>query len=64
MMAAVWLSIKLASLTSAILLLIALPLAAWLVKSQAKWRVVIDAIIALPMVLPPTVLGFYLLMLG
>ena len=63
MMAAVWLSIKLASLTSAILLLIALPLAAWLVKSQAKWRVVIDAIIALPMVLPPTVLGFYLLML-
>lgn len=58
---AIWLTFKLASLTSACLLLIATPLAWWLSRSKARFKGVVAAIVALPLVLPPTVLGFYML---
>lgn len=56
-----WLSFRLAAVTTAILLLIATPLAWWLTRSRSPMRPVIEAVTALPLVLPPTVLGFYLL---
>ena len=59
----VWLSLKLAALTVVVLLLIATPLAWWLAFTRRRARVVIEAVVALPLVLPPTVLGFYLLIL-
>ena len=58
---AVWLTLKLASLTTVLLLLIATPLAWWLANTDSRWRTPIGAVVALPLVLPPTVLGFYLL---
>lgn len=62
---AVWLTLKLASLTTMLLLLLATPLAWWLARTSSSWRTPIGAVVALPLVLPPTVLGFYLLvMLG
>lgn len=62
---AVWLTLKLASLTTMLLLLLATPLAWWLARTSSPWRTPIGAVVALPLVLPPTVLGFYLLvMLG
>ncbi len=57
----VWLSIQLATVTVLVLLVIATPLAWWLAFTRARSRAVIEAIVALPLVLPPTVLGFYLL---
>jgi len=51
----------LASITTVLLLLIATPLAWWLARSTAKWKEVVATIVSLPMVLPPTVLGFYIL---
>ena len=57
------LTIELASLTTLILLVIATPIAWWLARSQSGWADVAAAILALPLVLPPTVLGFYLLIL-
>jgi molybdate transport system permease protein len=57
------LTLKLAALTTAILLCIAVPLAAWLALSRSPWRILVEAITGLPLVLPPTVLGFYLLVL-
>jgi molybdate transport system permease protein len=56
------LTLKLASLATLIMLLIGTPLAWWLSRTQSAWRGVINAIVALPLVLPPTVLGFYLLL--
>jgi molybdate transport system permease protein len=56
-----WLTLKLAGVTTLILLVIATPLAWWLAKSRAWWSEVVGALVALPVVLPPTVLGFYLL---
>ena len=56
-----WLSIRLASITTAILLLLGTPLAWWLSHSHSKFKLFIESIVALPIVLPPTVLGFYLL---
>ena len=47
--------------TTAILMVLAVPLAAWLAYSRRRWTVVIEAVVALPLVLPPTVLGYYLL---
>jgi molybdate transport system permease protein len=59
----VWLSLELAAVTVVVLLLLATPLAWWLAFTRRRARVVIEAIVALPLVLPPTVLGFYLLIL-
>src|SRR5690606_21433210 len=58
---AIRLTIKLCLLTTVILLVIATPLAWWLSRERSTARVVVQAIVALPLVLPPTVLGFYLL---
>jgi len=57
----VWLTIELAAITTVILLVVATPLAWWLARSKAWWVEAIATLIALPLVLPPTVLGFYLL---
>jgi molybdate transport system permease protein len=56
------LTIELASVTTVLLLLIGTPVAWWLARSQARWKEAVGAIVALPLVLPPTVLGFYLLL--
>jgi molybdate transport system permease protein len=62
---AIWLTVQLATITTLILLVIAVPLAWWLSQTHSRWRAVIGALVALPLVLPPTVLGFYILvMLG
>jgi molybdate transport system permease protein len=58
---ALTLSIELASLTTVILLALGLPLAWWLVTSRWRGKFLVEAVVALPLVLPPTVLGFYLL---
>lgn len=58
---ALWLTLRLATATTLILFVVGLPLAYWLATSRARARFVIEAIVALPIVLPPTVLGFYLL---
>jgi molybdate transport system permease protein len=57
------LTLKLSAITTVILLCIAVPLAAWLALGRSRWRAVAEAITGLPLVLPPTVLGFYLLVL-
>jgi len=57
----VWLTIELAAVTTVILLVVSTPLAWWLARSKAWWTEAIATVIALPLVLPPTVLGFYLL---
>ena len=59
----VWLSLKLASVTVIVLLIVATPLAWWLAFTRARARTLVEAVVALPLVLPPTVLGFYLLIL-
>jgi molybdate transport system permease protein len=58
---AILLTIELAGLTTVLLLIIATPVAWWLAHTESRWRTVLGAIVALPLVLPPTVLGFYLL---
>lgn len=60
---AIWLTLQLAGLTTVLLLLIAMPIAWWLANTNARIRPAIEALTALPLVLPPTVLGFYLLIL-
>ena len=60
-LAAVWLTLKLATSTTMILLIVGTPIAWWLARTRSKWKGVIGAVVALPLVLPPTVLGFYLL---
>jgi molybdate transport system permease protein len=59
---AVWLTVRLAAATTIVLLAVGVPIAWWLARSRAPWRPVVEAVIALPLVLPPTVLGFYLLL--
>ena len=59
---AVGLSLRLAALTTLILFLAGLPVAYWLATSPRRWKFLVEAIVALPLVLPPTVLGFYLLL--
>lgn len=61
-LAAIWLTLKLASLTTAILLVVGTPIALWLAHTPSKWRGPVGAVVALPLVLPPTVIGFYLLL--
>jgi molybdate transport system permease protein len=58
---AIWVTCKLASLTSFALLIIGLPIAYWLTYSKWRWKFLVESIVALPLVLPPTVLGFYIL---
>ena len=58
---AIWLTLKLAGATTVLLLLLAAPLAWWLARTRSGWRGPVAAVVALPLVLPPTVLGFYLL---
>ncbi|OYQ40109.1 molybdate ABC transporter permease subunit [Rhodoferax sp. TH121] len=58
---AIWLTLRLASVTTVLLLLLATPLAWWLAHTGSRWRGPVGAVVALPLVLPPTVLGFYLL---
>jgi molybdate transport system permease protein len=58
---AIAVSIRLALATTAILLVVAVPLAAWLTFTTRRWTVLIEAVVALPLVLPPTVLGYYVL---
>ncbi|MCN4144929.1 MAG: molybdate ABC transporter permease subunit [Thiohalomonas sp.] len=60
-LAALWITLKLAVITTLILLLIGTPLAWWLARSRWRYKFVLEAVVALPLVLPPTVLGFYLL---
>ena len=59
----VWISLQLASVTVVVLLLLGTPLAWWLAFTRSRSRAVVEALVALPLVLPPTVLGFYLLIL-
>jgi molybdate transport system permease protein len=58
-----WLTLRLAASATAILLLAGTPIAWWLVRTRSRFRPAIEAVVALPLVLPPTVLGFYLLLL-
>ncbi len=60
---AITLTLQLATVTTLLLMLIATPLAWWLTHTDARWRAVATALVSLPLVLPPTVLGFYLLVL-
>lgn len=60
---ALWLTVQVASLATIILLIIGTPLAWWLVRTEFRWKSVCNALVALPLVLPPSVLGFYLLVL-
>ncbi|WNW10146.1 molybdate ABC transporter permease subunit [Pseudomonas sp. DTU_2021_1001937_2_SI_NGA_ILE_001] len=62
-LAAIWLTFKLASMTTLILLVIATPLAWWLTRTRSWLKGPVGAVVALPLVLPPTVIGFYLLLL-
>lgn len=59
--AAIWLTLELASLTTILLLVLATPLAWWLAHTPSRWLGPIGAVVTLPLVLPPTVIGFYLL---
>jgi len=58
---AIWVTFKLATLTALILVLIGLPLAYWVSFSRWRWKFLVESVVALPLVLPPTVLGFYIL---
>ena len=60
---AIFLTFRLAAITTLILLGISIPLGYWLAYSKARWKPLVEAAVALPLVLPPTVLGFYLLVL-
>jgi molybdate transport system permease protein len=60
--APIWLTLKLACVTTLLLLAIGLPVAWWLSKGRSFFKIIIEAIITMPLVLPPSVLGFYLLL--
>ena len=60
-LAAVWLTLKLATVVTALLLLLGTPLAWWLARTRSRLKGAVGALVALPLVLPPTVLGFYML---
>ena len=58
-----WLTLQLAALTTVILLIVGTPLAWWLAHTKTRLKPIVEAVTALPLVLPPTVLGFYLLIM-
>lgn len=60
---AFWLTLRLATMTTLVLLAVGVPLAFWIVSTRARWRPLVEAVTTLPLLLPPTVLGFYLLVL-
>ena len=60
-LSALWITLKLAFVSTVILIVLSTPVAWWLARSQSKLKTIINALVALPLVLPPTVLGFYLL---
>jgi molybdate transport system permease protein len=62
-LAAVWLTFRLAAVTTVLLLLLGTPIAWWLARTRSPWKGAVGALVALPIVLPPTVIGFYLLLL-
>jgi molybdate transport system permease protein len=62
-LAAILLTLRLAATATLLLLLIGTPIAWWLANHRTRWKAVVSAIVAMPLVLPPTVLGFYLLLL-
>ena len=57
----IWLTIELATITTVILLLLGMPIAWWLAWTESRWKEIVATLVALPLVLPPTVLGFYIL---
>ena len=59
---AIWLTVRLAAVVTLILLVVGTPIAWWLAQSRSRWTVPVGALVALPLVLPPSVLGFYLLL--
>jgi molybdate transport system permease protein len=59
---AIRLSVRLATMTTVVLVAIGIPIAYWIVYSTRRWKFLVEAVVALPLVLPPTVLGFYVLM--
>ncbi len=59
---AIWVSTRLSVATTAVLLVIGIPIAEWIAFSRWRWKFLVEAIVALPLVLPPTVLGFYILL--
>jgi molybdate transport system permease protein len=59
---AIWLSVRLSACTTAVLLAIGTPLAYWLTFARHRWKFLAEALVALPLVMPPTVLGFYVLL--
>lgn len=61
-LSAIWLTFKLAGVVTVILLLIGTPIAWWLARTRSWWKGPVGAVVALPIVLPPTVIGFYLLL--
>jgi molybdate transport system permease protein len=62
-LAAIWLTIKLAALTTVLLLLLGTPVAWWLARTPSRFKGLVGSVVTLPLVLPPAVLGFYLLVL-
>jgi molybdate transport system permease protein len=60
---ALWVTLRLAAFSTVLLMLIALPLGWWLALTRARWAMLLEIVISMPLVLPPTVIGFYLLML-
>ena len=58
---AFWLTVRLAVLVACLLALLGLPVAYWIAFSRRRWKFLVEAVVALPIVLPPTVLGFYVL---
>jgi molybdate transport system permease protein len=61
-MQAIWLTVRLAGIVTLILFVVGTPIAWWLARTRSKWKGPIGAVVALPLVLPPSVLGFYLLL--
>src|SRR5215475_9328572 len=59
---AFWLTLRLAAVVTALLAALGFPLAYWIAFSRWRWKFLVEALVALPIVLPPTVLGFYVLM--
>ena len=59
---AIWLSLRLAAIVCLILLVAGVPVAYWIAFSRRRWKFLIEAVVALPLVLPPTVLGYYMLL--